>query len=879
MHAVCCAVFAAALAGCSSDAAGPGDSDVESIVITPSTATVSVGASLTLNAEVRDDGGQLIAGRPVTWSSEDETIATVSPSGVVTGRKVGVVMIAASTVGKNAFSEVTVNPTPVSFIRLSQNNRSMRVGETFQITAEALDAGGRVLSGRPITWMTSNASVATVTVEGLVTAVAPGGAVITASSEGKSESASITVSLVPVASVTVDPNASSIVVGQNTQLTAEVKDASGAPLTGRTVVWSTDRSSVATVSSSGLVTANAAGTATITATSEGRTGTSAITVSPRPVSAVIVSPGQVSLIVGQTRQLNISITDDRGQILTGRPVSFTSDNVQVVTVSSGGLVTAVATGTATITATSEGKTGIADVTVTPIPVSLVEVTPTQSSIIIGHGVQLTATPKSSTGQTLTGRTVSWNSGAPGLASVSANGMVTGLQVGTAVIFATVDGIAGSATVMVRQAPVATVTVNPPTASLQAGQKVTLTATLSDASGNTLTGRPLSWSSSDNTIASVTQTGEVTAVGTGVATISATSEGQVGTASITVGLVPVASVTVAPPTPSVDVGATVQLSATTLDAAGNLLTGRAVTWSSSANAIATVSSGGVVSGLSPGVVTITATSEGQSGTSIVTVNASGPPPPVPVASVTVAPSTVSLTVGGTQTVTATARDANGNPLNGRPMTWSSGNTNVATVNSSGLITATGVGNTTVTATSEGQSGVVTVNVAAASVASITISPSPTSVNVKWTVAMTATPRDANGNPMVASVSWSTSDASVAVVSSSGVVTGVSVGSATITASSGSGSGTATVSVQLAPVNRVVVTPSNPEINEGKNVQLSATLFDARNNVLSGRTVTWSSADATKVSVSATGLARGLKKGTVTVTATSEGVSGSTDVKVR
>jgi uncharacterized protein YjdB len=87
------------------------------------------------------------------------------------------------------------------------------------------------------------------------------------------------------------------------------------------------------------------------------------------------------------------------------------------------------------------------------------------------------------------------------------------------------------------------------------------------------------------------------------------------------------------------------------------------------------------------------------------------------------------------------------------------------------------------------------------------------------------------------------------------------------------------VQLAPVNRVVVSPTNPTINENQTVQLTATLYDARNNVLTGRVVTWSSADNSKVSVSSSGLARGLKKGTVTVTATSEGISGFTDVKVR
>lgn len=864
------------LVGCSSEAAGPDAGAVQSIAITPSSATVALGANLTLSAEVRDGGGVLISGRRVTWSSENPTIADVSSSGVVTGHKLGTVMIAASSLGKDAFAIVTVNPTPVNSVRLSNANRTMRVGDVFQLSAEPLDAVGQVLAGRQITWATSAAEVATVTSEGLVTAVAQGGAIITATVEGRNASASITVSLVPVGSVDLQPGVSDVVVGQNTQLTAEVRDGSGGVLTGRIVTFTTDKALVATVSSSGLVTANSPGVAIITATSEGMNATATVNVSPRPVSAVIVSPGQVGLNVGQTAQLNIVITDGQGQPLTGRPVSFTSSNTQVVTVSTGGIVTGISPGAAVITATSEDKTGTADVTVSPEPVASVAVTPTPASIIVGHGIQLSATPKNAAGQPLTGRTISWRSGAPGLASVSSNGFVTGLAPGTAVIIATVDGIAGSGTITVRQAPVVLVSVTPSAATLNVGQTVSFTATTLDALGVVLTGRVVAWSSSDIAVATVAPNGDVTGIATGVATITATSEGQSGTASVTVGVVSTATVTVAPPSATVNIGQTVQLTATALDAAGNTLGGRAITWSSSADSIATVSSGGIVTGVAAGVATITATIEGKTASSTVTVTA---PAPTPVASVNVSPSTVNLIVGGTQPVTATTLDAAGNTLTGRVVTWTTADPNVATVTSSGLITATGVGSTSVVATSEGQNGVVTVSVAAPSVASISISPSPATVNVAWIVQLTATPLDANGNPMTASISWSTSNPAVAVVSAGGVVTGVSSGSATITASSGSSSATTTVNVQLAPVSLVVVSPSNPTIDVGQIVQLTATLYDAQNNVLTGRTVTWSSADASKVSVNSNGLATGLKKGTTAVTASSEGRTGTADVRVR
>src|SRR5207253_5029840 len=118
-------------------------------------------------------------------------------------------------------------------------------------------------------------------------------------------------------------------------------------------------------------------------------------------------------------------------------------------------------------------------------------------------------------------------------------------------------------------------------------------------------------------------GLVSGVPPGTATITAASEGKSGTSTITVTPVPVASVEVTPATASVQAGQTVQLTATPRDAGGTPLSGRTVTWSSSTPAVATVSSRGLVSGVTPGSATITATSEGKSGTSTITVT------PVPI----------------------------------------------------------------------------------------------------------------------------------------------------------------------------------------------------------------------------------------------------------
>ncbi|HYT99947.1 MAG TPA: Ig-like domain-containing protein [Gemmatimonadales bacterium] len=176
-----------------------------------------------------------------------------------------------------------------------------------------------------------------------------------------------------------------------------------------------------------------------------------------------------------------------------------------------------------------------------------------------------------------------------------------------------------ATIVVPSAPVAAVTVAPASAAVAVGGAVQLTATTKDAAGNVLTGRVVTWASGTPTVVTVSATGLVTGVSGGTATVTAISEGKTGSAAITV-TVPVAAVTVTPASASVAVGGTVQLAATPKDASGNTLSGRVVTWASNTVAVASVNGSGLVKGLVAGSATITATSEGKSGSSVITVTA-------------------------------------------------------------------------------------------------------------------------------------------------------------------------------------------------------------------------------------------------------------------
>ncbi len=227
------------------------------------------------------------------------------------------------------------------------------------------DAGNNVLTGRTVTWSSSDVAVATVNASGLVTTLSAGTTTITATSEGKSDGVVLTVSAVPVDSVEARLADSSVTVGATVQASAVLRDASNNVLTGRTVTWSSSDEAIATVSASGVVTTLAAGTVTITATSEGKSDGVVLTVTPVPVETVEASVPSTSLTVAATAQITTVLKDAGGNVLTGRTITYGSSDTNVATVSASGLITAVAAGTATITVTSEGKSTTLSITVTP----------------------------------------------------------------------------------------------------------------------------------------------------------------------------------------------------------------------------------------------------------------------------------------------------------------------------------------------------------------------------------------------------------------------------------------------------------------------------------------------------------------------------------
>jgi alpha-tubulin suppressor-like RCC1 family protein/uncharacterized protein YjdB len=254
-------------------------------------------------------------------------------------------------------------PAAVASVTITPGTAGVTIGRTTQLTATAKDAAGTVLTGRAIAWTTSSAIVATVDGNGLVTGVAAGTANIIATSEGKSAQAAITVSVVPVASVTVTPNAPTVKVGATVALAAETRDEQGNVLAGRPIAWSTSAPTVATIdAATGVVTGVAAGTATLTAASEGKSGTTTVTVSAavKPVATITIVSALDTLEAYSSELIGAVLRDADGNVLTGRVVSWTVSNAAIAAIDPvQGMLTGVDRGTVTVTATSEGKSATA----------------------------------------------------------------------------------------------------------------------------------------------------------------------------------------------------------------------------------------------------------------------------------------------------------------------------------------------------------------------------------------------------------------------------------------------------------------------------------------------------------------------------------------
>ncbi|HSU15878.1 Ig-like domain-containing protein [Longimicrobium sp.] len=554
---------------------------------------------------------------------------------------------------------------------------------------------------------------------------------------------------------------------------------------------------------------------------------------PNSTQLVLASGGNQTGVAGQPlpNPVAVRVLDATSRPVSGATVNFiardgSADPTQASTDADGYARTTWTLGTAAGTqelrvSGTGGTTLVVGATaVAPAKVARVQVIP--DSLVLSQGATggFSAVAYDSTGNALTGRAITWASSDSVVATVSSTGSVTAVSPGAATVTATVEGVGGTAKVIVSSPPrvrVARVKVEPDSLALQPGQTGDFNAVGYDSAGNVLTGRAVSWTISDSTVAHISGEGAVTALSAGTARATATVEGVSGTAKVIVSPPPpatVARVVVSPDSVVLQPGHTADLDAAAYDAEGHVLTGRAVTWTTSDSTIARVGADGMVTAVAAGTARATATVEGVGGTAKVIVVA---PPPAAVARVAIVPDSLVLDVGGKGDFDAVAYDAEGHVLTGRAVAWTSSDSTVAVIGVGGAVTARSPGNARISATVEGVSGsaMVIVHTPVPAIVRVEVVPDSQVVVIGHTADFSAFAYDATNHIVSGlAVTWSISEPTVARIGQYGLVTALAAGTARVTATVEGVSGSATVRVIEQPVGSASApTNTTPDLRAG------------------------------------------------------------------
>jgi uncharacterized protein YjdB len=695
-------------------------------------------------------------------------------------------------------------------------------------------------------------------------------------------------------SIAVTPGTASIIASTTQQFTATgtYSDGSTKNLT-TTANWASSNTSIATIGlHSGLGKGSAAGSCTITAASGKVSGSAALTVTAAILTSITVKPAKASVVAGKTEQFTATGTYNNGtmQNLTSS-VTWISSATSVATVSSGGLATGVAQGSATITATSGTISGSGTLTVTRAVLTSIAVTPVNPSFALGTTLPLIATGTYSDGSTLVlTASATWTTSNPAIATVNNQGVATSVSLGSTTVTATVGAISGSTTLTVSPAALVSIAVTPaiPIIALGTTEQFTATGTYTDGSTQNITGT-VQWSSAMPLVATISNAaptqGLASGVGPGSATITAASGSISGSTTLTVTAAALVSIAVTPVAPSIALGTTEQFTATGTftDGSTQNLTSTA-TWSSGTISTATINAAGLAQGVGVGTANITATSGSVSGSTPLTVTTAV------LVSIVINPQTATVALGSTQQFTATGTFTDGTTQDlTQSGQWSSSAAAVATISNTagtaGIATTLSTGTTTIGISSGTITATATLLVNPAALVSIAINPQSPTIALGTTQQFTATGTYTDGTTqdLTTVVTWSSSLSTVAIISNSvgsnGLATSAGQGTSTISATSNSISSSTTITVSSAALVSIAITPGSAAISVGTTQQFAATgtYTDGSTQDLTSE-ANWSSSSTAVATIAAGGLATGLGGGTATIAATSGSITGSATLSV-
>ncbi len=814
---------------------------ITSLTLSHSVKSITKGAQgekLTATVAPYDAGNQVLS-----WFSSDQSVCKVYRDGSLEPVSNGECYISVATTDGSDIVKTcrVVVGEKAKSVSLSKTSVTLANGKKTTLYATVVTTDGSKHDA--VKWTSSNTKVATVSQDGVVTAKYPGTVTIKATaadSTGKYASCTVRVTQ-KITKITLADSVS-VAVGKTATLKATI---SPSYATDKKLTWSSSNTAVATVSSSGVVTAKKVGTVKITCKNSDGSASDTCTVKVVvPTTGVKLNITSKELWKGKTVTLTATVSPSNA---TDKSVTWSSSNEKVAKVSSKGVVTAVAGGSCTIKAkTSGGQTASCKITVLE-KASGIQIDEIIKVMYVGQIDKISAKVLPATA---TNRKVIWSSSNTSVAIIEADGTIKALKTGTVTITAKSDdgGYKSTCKLTVnKKIDVTGVTLDKSALTLKVGKSFQFLETVKPANASE---KRVKWTSSDKSVATVSSTGVVKGVKAGYAVITATTYDGNYTAKCKVTVVqPVTGVKLSSSSLKVSLGKSKTLKATVSPSNAS---NTDVTWSSSNTSVVTVSKG-VVTAKKAGsaVVTVKTADGGYTASCNVTVY-------VPVVDVDVSVSSVKVPKGETRVVTAVITPSN---ATNKDVTWSSTDTSIATINSSGKITGVAKGTATIICKTAdgGLRAACTVNVVqlAEKVKLDTVQ-----LNLQAGKYKTITAKVSPSSASDKTVKWKSSNKSVAEVSSKGVVKAVGAGTATITATSGDGKAKATCKVVVTqPATGVKLNKKEATVKIGKSITLKATVLPAD---VTNRKVTWISGDTSKATVSSAGVVKGIKQGYVTIT---------------
>lgn len=465
----------------------------------------------------------------------------------------------------------------------------------------------------------------------------------------------------------------------------------------------------------------------------------------------------------------------------------------------------------------------------------VSVAPATLTLPVNGAATIVGTAFNCDGNTIRNKRVAYSSSNSAVATVTPEGNVIAVAVGSAAISATADGKSATVQVTVTPEQAATVTVNPSTVTLRRTNTRQFTAVARNAQNVVISGRTFRWASSNSSIASVDQNGLVTALAPGNVTISAESDQTTGSASVIVTEIPIGACSLSPATARITVSQQTQPAVTLRDTANNVLSGigRPLGWTSDNEVAATVSGTGLVTGRRAGTARITAAAVEYPN---VTCSSTIDVVDARIVTARITPTSGSLRLGIPRQFSAVLTDSvGGNIPSGRVISWRSATPTIASVNSTGLVTPLALGTARIAIDAEGAVDTLTMQVTRVPIATIRLSPSSNVVTQGRTTQLTATVEDSAGATVTdRALEWTSSDPNRATVSQSGLVTALAPGQVTISASAENRTGSSSVTIQQVPADSVVAADETFPLARASK-QISFRVLDASGNDLFGRSI--------------------------------------------